>query len=153
VQNVSSKPDAGRRVSLSRFRQDLLLRNLRQLSNDLLTEIVVREHPDTLRRKNSAEPIEGLLNKGTFPEETQDLLRSRTTAPGPKTRTATPGQDQAVIVLFRHIQQFIVATFVSLSPVNKRITAEKLKHSLPSRFCEEVQGNIREMVKVDVAIG
>ena len=75
---MRGKTDTGRGISLRRFREDLLFRNFRQLSDDLLTKIVVRQHPDTFRRKNGAESIDGLLNERTVAEETEDLLRYAT---------------------------------------------------------------------------
>ena len=107
MQDVRCESDAWSRVALRRFRQDLLLRNFRKLANDLVAQVIVRQNPDSFGRDDGAEPINGLLNQRPFAEKAQDLFRSRSTAARPEPRTTASGEDQAVIVLFGHILQFI----------------------------------------------
>jgi len=48
---------------LSRLRQDLVLRNLRQLLNDLAAQMIVGENPQMLGRDHRAEAIHRLLDQ------------------------------------------------------------------------------------------
>ena len=72
----AAKPDARRGVPLRRFGEDLLLRNFRELANDLIAQMIVRQHPDALRRKHRAQSVDGLLDQRSLAEEAQDLLGS-----------------------------------------------------------------------------
>ena len=107
IQDVRCESDAGSGVALRRFRQNLLLGNFRKLTNDLAAQVIVRQNPNPFGGYNCAQPINRLLNQRPFAEKAQDLLRSRFTAARPEPRTTASGEDQAVIVLFGHILQFI----------------------------------------------
>jgi hypothetical protein len=63
VQNMRRQSDARRSVPLRRFREDLLFRNFRELANDFIAQMIVRKHPDALRRKHRAQSVHRLLDQ------------------------------------------------------------------------------------------
>ena len=60
---MRGQTDGGRGVALRRLRQDLVLRNLGQLLDDLAAQMIVGENPQMLGRDHRAKPVHGLLDQ------------------------------------------------------------------------------------------
>ena len=58
MQNMRRQRDRGRRIALRGFRDDLRLRNFRQLADDLIAHKIVRQDPDSLRRNHRGKTID-----------------------------------------------------------------------------------------------
>jgi hypothetical protein len=63
MQDMRGESDARRRIPLSGFGKDLFFWYFRQLPDDFLAEVVVREDPYSLRRQDGAQTIYGLLDE------------------------------------------------------------------------------------------
>src|SRR5262249_42676665 len=67
-----------------------------KLPNDLGAKMIVRQHPDSVRRNDWPKPVDGLLNQRPVAEKAQDLLRGFTPAARPEARASPAGEDQSV---------------------------------------------------------
>ncbi len=99
---MGHQPNRRRGVALRRFRQDLLFGNFGELLDDLGLQMIVGEDPDALRREDRFQAIHGLLDQGAVAQEAEHLFSVLLTAPRPKARPPASGQDEAIVIRFRH---------------------------------------------------
>ena len=99
--------------------------------------MIVRQNPDALGRQNRPQPLDSLLDERRFAEEIQNLLCACAPAARPETRAASTSQNQAVVILFRHV----------LLNVN---AAHQPERPLPARLGEKVLSQVDEVLGCEI---
>ena len=96
MQNMRGESDSRSRVALRGFSQNLPLGNLGKLLDDLRAQMIVGQNPDTFRRQNRPQAIDGLLDQRAVAEKFQDLLGVGPPAARPEPRPAAAGENQPI---------------------------------------------------------
>ncbi len=95
MQDMRSERDRRSRVALGGFRNDLRLRHVGQLPDNLVADEIVGQNPDTLGRNQRLQPLHRFLNQRPFARDVQNLFGVPLAAARPETRSAPAGEYQA----------------------------------------------------------
>jgi hypothetical protein len=89
--------DAGRRVAADGLRQDVLVRDGRQLPLRLPHVAVVGHDEAALRWDEALQAGDGVLDEGAIAEDIEELLGALLATGGPEAAADAPGHDHGVV--------------------------------------------------------
>ena len=98
LQNLRRQADRRRGVALHRFRQNLVARDLGELLDDDVAQVVVGQHPEALGGDQRRQAVHRGLNQAALAHHIEHLFGGAPAAARPEARTAPAGEDEAVMM-------------------------------------------------------